>query len=77
MALAMKEHLKNLNSHDEAWGIPVVETEAVINEKKDVGNDDNVEMKNKISNKREEMVFQQNHSFLNERRRARSRSRKR
>ena len=76
MALAMKEHLKNLNSHDEAWGIPVVETEAVIS-KKDVGNDENVEMKNKISNKREEMVFQQNHSFLTERRRARSRSRKR
>jgi len=78
LALAIQEHLKNFkNSHEEDWGIPVVEAEAVIAEREDVTNDENVDMKEKIDTKREEKIFQHNHSFLTERRRARSRSRKR
>ena len=73
VSLAVKEYMAK--NDDEKWEAPAV-TEAVSDNSKETFKDDN-NAGEKFAPRRDEKRFQQGHSFISDRRRARSKSRSR
>ena len=74
IGLAVKEYKAKDNVIDVKWKAPAV-TEAVSDNSREIFVDDNAG--EKFAPRRDEKRFQQGHSFISDRRRARSKSRSR